>query len=181
MTNDNPLRHALADEAKRLYIDATYSSRGHFQEAHGWARWAFLLGLPLAILTGLSAAGAAATALFTDQRFITAGLALAAAVLTSVRGFMRPEESAEAHGVKAARYIGIRNDASFFLAMDLRSNLSGDELTLRLRALRRAYNDLTLVAPHLIAAKHYETARKAIERGDAGYENESLWKDLEQR
>lgn len=62
------LRDQLRNEAKRLVIDATYSSRGHFAEASRWGRWAFILGLPVAIVGGLSAAGAAATALFTDAK-----------------------------------------------------------------------------------------------------------------
>lgn len=181
MNEHSDLRHALANQGKRLYTDATYSSRGHFQEARGWSRWSFVLGLPLSVLSGLSAAGAAATALFTDERLLTAGLALAAAVLTSVRGFMRPEETAEAHGVKAARYAALRNDASFFLDIDLRATLSEDELAVRLRALRKAYNELTLVAPHLVGPSHYEAAKKAIERGEASYENDPLWKEFDQK
>lgn len=173
------LRDELHDEAKRLYIDANYSSRGHFKEAHSWSTWAFVLGLPLAMLGGLSAAGAAITALFTDYKFLTAGLALVAAVLASTRGFLRPEETAEAHGVKAARYLGLRNDAMFFLKIDLNSQLASDELVLRLRALRQSYNDLTLLAPQLVSPKHYAAAKAAIERGETNYESDPLWKELE--
>lgn len=59
------LRSGLTSEAKRLYVDATYSSRGHFQEAKGWSQWSVFLGLPLVIVTAASAAGAATAATFT--------------------------------------------------------------------------------------------------------------------
>jgi hypothetical protein len=173
------VRDELRNEAKRLIIDATYSSRSHFAEATRWGRWAFVLGLPLAIVSGLSAAGAAATALFTDLKWLTALLALVAAVLTSVRGFMRPEETAEAHGVKAARYTGLRNDATFFLRIEVSSSATDDELTKHLRELRKSYNDLTLVAPHVVSLSAYQTAKKGIEQGEASYENDPLWKGLD--
>jgi hypothetical protein len=173
------LRDELRHEAKRLVIDATYSSRGHFAQASKWGRWAVILGLPLAIVSGLSAAAAAVTAIFTNFRALTAGLALLSAVLTSVRGFLRPEESAETHGVKAARYLGIRNDASFFLRIDLNSDLEDAELTKRLRDLRKSYNDLTLIPPHVISTSAYQTAKKSIETGEAAYENDPLWAELD--
>jgi hypothetical protein len=173
------LRDELAYEAKRLIIDATYSSRGHFVQASNWQRWGVILGLPLAILSGLSAAGAAVTAIFTNFRALTAALALTSAVLTSVRGFLRPEESAEAHGVKAARYLGIRNDAQFFLRVDLKSDVDDAALTKSLRALRKTYNDLTLVSPHVVSTSAYQQAKKSIEQGEASYENDPLWADLD--
>jgi hypothetical protein len=173
------LRDQLAYEAKRLIIDATYSSRGHFAQASKWQRWAVILGLPLAIVSGLSAAAAAVTALFTNFRALTAALALTSAVLTSVRGFLRPEESAEAHGVKAARYLGIRNDAHFFLRVDLKSDADDPALTKSLRALRKTYNDLTLVPPHVVSTSAYQEAKNSIEKGEASYENDPLWPDLD--
>jgi len=175
---DSNLRNQLGHEAKRLYVDAAYSSRGHFAEANGWARWAIVLGLPIAMASGLSAAGAAATAIFTNYKAVTAGLALLSAVLISVRGFLRPEQSAEAHGVKAARYLGIKNDASFFLRIDLESPKPDEELIKQLRDLRKTYADLTLAPPHRISAKGYEAARKSLEQGEASYENDPIWKEL---
>ncbi len=173
------VRSELRAEAKRLYVDATYSSRGHFQEAKGWSHWSVLLGLPLVIVTAASAAGAATAAILTNNSALTAGLALTAAVLTSVRGFLRPEESAQAHGVKAARYAALAREAVFFLKIDTSSALPDQELVQRLRALRQAYADLTLTAPHLISPGAYEAARRGVARGEANYEDDPLSKELE--
>ncbi len=173
------LRMALADQAEHLYVDASYSSRGHYEEAANFAKLSRFLGVPLAIVGGLAAAAAGASALLNDQRLVTAGLALASAVLTSVHGFFRPEENAEAHGAKAGRYKAIRDDALLFLKIDLVSGASEAELVGRLKAMRNEYKDLALLKPHRISRGAYERARAGIERGEASYENDPLWKDLD--
>lgn len=100
-------------------------------------------------------------------------------MLTSVRGFVRPEEAAESHGVKANRYVALRNDATFFLRIELNTSASDDELVKRLKGLRKSYNDLTLVPPHVVSSSAYEKARKSIEGGEASYDNDPLWKELD--
>src|SRR5437870_2088198 len=119
-TQERDLRSGMRDLAMRLYVDATYSSRGHLEEAKRWTGWGRWLGLPVAAVSALAASGAALSAIFSkDAVWLTAGLALLSAVLTSVRGFVRPDELATAHGVKGNRYIGIRNEALSFLKAEL--------------------------------------------------------------
>lgn len=101
----------MRNEAKRLYLDASYSSGGHYEDAATQSRWAFNLGLPIAIAGGISAAAAGATFLLSNNDVVAGILAFSSAVLTSVHGFVQPEKNAEAHGVKAARYNAIRDDA----------------------------------------------------------------------
>lgn len=164
----------------RIYIDATYTSRGHLEEAKRWTRWSRWLGLPLAGVSALAASGAALSAIFGQVVWLTAGLALLSAVLTSVRGFVRPEELSTAHGVKGNRYIGLRNEALFFLKAELRAATSDAELLARLRTLQKSYNDLTVVAPNVIEEEQYAAAKRGITIGEASYRDDPLWKELEQ-
>lgn len=173
------IRDELRSEAKRLYIDASYSSRGHFEDASDHAKWAFILGVPLAILGGISAAAASAAYFLTENYLVAGALALASAVLTSVHGFMQPDRRAEAHGVKAARYKVIRDDAIFFLKIDLNTMMSEDALRLELKTLRERYNDLALMQPHRISPAAYERAKRGIAAGEANYEDDPLWNQLE--
>jgi hypothetical protein len=177
--NEKSARDGLRDTAKRLYVDASYSSRGHLEEAKRWIRWSRFFGVPLAGVSALAASGAALSAIFQQQIWLTAGLALLSAVLTSVRGFLRPEELAVSHGVKGNRYIGLRNEALFFLKVDLRSTADDQELIARLRELQKNYNALAITAPHVIEEKQFAAAQRGIQAGEASYENDALWKELE--
>ena len=173
------LRGELRNEAKRLYIDANYTSRGHYKDAASQARLGFMLGLPVAIVGGITAAVAGVTAIFTEAHVLAGVLALISAVLTSVHGFMQPEKKAEAHGVKAGRYKAVRDDAMFFLKVDLLTDAPDDELRRRLKELRQTYKDLALIEPHLVSQDAYRAAQREIAEGEAGYVNDPLWKDLE--
>lgn len=77
------------------------------------------------------------------------------------------------------RFISLRNEARFFLQVDLRSSLGEDELVARLRDLRDRYNALNETAPRRIPRGDYEAARRSISAGEASYENDPLWKDLD--
>jgi hypothetical protein len=173
------LRDGLRETAMRLWVDASYTSRGHLEETKRWIRWSRWFGVPLAGVSALAASGAALSAIFGKEVWLTAGLALLSAVLTGVRGFLRPDELATAHGVKGNRYIGIRNDALFFLQVDLRSSATDTELVARLREIEKNYNDFTVNAPHVIEEKQYAAAQRGIQAGEAGYRNDPLWKELE--
>ncbi len=176
--NDDRLKRNLTAEAERLYVDATYTSKGHFAEANRWARRALVVGLPWAVLSGCSAGAAAITAIFTDLRWLTATLALVSAVLTSVRAYLRADELAEAHGVKATRYLGVAKEVRFFLLVELETDLPRAELVRRLRGLRQMYDDLTLAPPRVVSPAAYADARAAIEAGETAYENDPVLQDL---
>ncbi len=175
---DEGLSKGLVAEAELLYVDATYSSRGHFAEANRWAHRAFIIGVPWAVLSGVSAGSAAIIAIFTDLRWLTAALALLSAILTSVREYLRADEKAEAHGMKAARYLSLAKQARFFIRIELKSALPGEELVRRLRGLREAYDDLTLTPPHIVSPAAYAAAKAAIERGETSYADDPVLNDL---
>jgi len=173
------LRAVLAGEARRLYVDCSYSSRGHYEEAAHYVKLSRIVGLPLAIIGGLTAVTAAFTALLVDARWITALLAILSAILTGLHGFLRPEENAEAHGTKAGRYKAIRDDALLYFKIEIYTSASDQEVVGRLKAMRNEYKELGLVKPHRVSQEAYERAKASIEKGEASYENDPLWKQLE--
>jgi hypothetical protein len=73
----------------------------------------------------------------------------------------------------------MRNEAVFFLKAEVRSSASDAELMARLRELQKTYNDLTVVAPHVVEEKQYEAAKRSIEAGEASYRSDPLWKEFE--
>jgi hypothetical protein len=171
-------RKALDDEAKRLIIDGTYSGRGHQEASAIWSTVNAWLGLPIVILSAVLASGAGLSAITGSDNRQTAALALLAAVLTATRGFFRPDELSEEHGLKGTRYIGLRNEARLFREVEMRGDATFTDLALRLRELRERYNALSETPPRRIPRWAYERAKKGIAGGESSYENDPLWKEL---
>src|SRR5688572_5143249 len=86
----------LKNGAKRLYIDATYSGRGHLESCSRWQRWNTWLGVPATVASSILAAGAAVSALVEGTPLVTALLASAAAVLNGLQSFLQPDAKAQA-------------------------------------------------------------------------------------
>lgn len=179
VTAKTDLQKALSQEAKRLIIDATYTGRGHQTAGLRMSKWNTWLGVPTTIATALLSSAAGLTALIGNHNGWTAFLALLSASLISVRAFLRPDKLADEHGLKGDRMIGLRNQARLFLNLDLRADLSEEELAKRLHRLRDRYDELNETLPRQIPRKDYEAARKSIEAGESNYENDPLWKELD--
>jgi hypothetical protein len=168
----------LKNGAKRLYIDATYSGRGHLESCARWQRWNTWLGVPATVASSILAAGAAVSALVEGTPLVTALLAGAAAVLNGLRSFLQPDAKAQAHGVKGNQYLAIRNDARTFLEVDLHAGLPQEELVSASKELRRRYNELKQTDPQLIPRGDYEAAKRNVEVGESSYTNDPLWQEL---
>lgn len=180
MDSDQAARHqALNTEAKRLLVDCTYTGRGHQAAGRRWSVWNNRLGLPTAIASTLLAGGAGLSAVVDRQPWITATLAVLAAMTSAAHGFLRPGEIAQEHSLKGNRFIALRNDARLFREIDLRSGLSEQELAVRLRDLRQRYHDLNETPPLHIPRQDYLAAKQSIESGESNYENDPLWKEME--
>jgi hypothetical protein len=178
-TDDERLERAIRDEVKRLIIDCTYTGRGHQTAGQFWAGVNSWLGLPAAIISALIAVGAAANAILGQSPLLTAGLAMCSAVLTSAHAFFHPDKLAEQHGLKGDRFISLRNDARLFLKIDLLT-LAPKEWPARIHDLRRRYNALNEGSPRRIVRRDYESAKRSIAAGESGYENDPLWKELDE-
>ena len=171
------LRRALWEEANRVIIDSAYSGRAHQLLGSRWERVNTWLGVPTTVLSAVLAAGAGVTVLVGSRTWITATLALIAAGLSASRSFLRPDENAELHGLKGDRFINLRNDAIRYQQIDLRSSLSIDALNDRGRVLSERRNALREAPPRHIPRWAYDAAKKSIEAGESGYENDPLWQE----
>ncbi len=178
MNPESKLRQGLKNEAKRLYVDATYSGRGHMQSCSRWQKWNTLLGVPATILSSILAGGAAVSALIEGTPITTAILAGSAAVLNGVKSFLQPEVKSQAHGVKGNQYLAIRSEARSFFEIDLHADIPTDELRSNIKELRRRYNELKQTDPQLISRGDYEAAKRNIEAGESSYTDDPLWKEL---
>ena len=175
--HEGDLKRSLWEEANRVIVDATYSGRSHQAMGVRWDRWNRMLGVPSVVLSALLAGGAGISAIAGGHRWITASLALVAASLASARGFLKPDENAESHGLKGDRLISLRNDAITFQQVDLLSSIDLDILTSKSKELSARRNALREQPPHHINQKTYEMTKKSIEKGESNYENDKLWKD----
>ena len=175
--HDADLRKALRDEAKTLYIDSAYSAGGSLRAGQRWGSVDFWLGVPTALLGAVLGVGAAASALL-EATGVAAILAICSVGLSGVRGFLRPDERAEAYRLKGNKYIRLRNAARRFANIDVRSTLPTDELRARLEDLRTQYADLTETPPLDIPPWAYAETKQRIDAGEASYTNDPLWKEL---
>src|ERR1700731_263555 len=138
--DDTATISALWEDANRVIIDATYSGRSHQSMGVFWDKLNRWIGIPSVVLGALLASGAGITAIAGTHRWITATLALISAVLVSLKGFLKPEENADLHGLKGDRYISLRNDALTFQRVDLRSDLEIDILANQGKELNKRRN-----------------------------------------
>lgn len=170
-------RKSLWNQANGIVIDTTYSGRSHQALGTKWERINHWLGVPSVILSAFLAGGAGVTALVGADSWITATLALIAAGLSAARGFLRPDENADLHGLKGDRLISLKNDALLFQDVELRSDRSDEDLRKALRELNERRSTLRESPPIHIPRKVYEATKASIERGESSYEGDPLWRD----
>ncbi len=170
---------ALWEDANRVIIDSTYSGRSHQTMGIFWDKLNRWIGIPSVVLGALLASGAGITAIVGTHRWITAALALISALLVSLKGFLKPEENADLHGLKGDRYISLRNDALTFQRVDLISGLDIDVLENRGKELNKRRNGLREEPPRHIYKSVYVKTKASIDRGESDYENDPLWKEPE--
>jgi hypothetical protein len=176
-SDETGMKKALWEDANRVIIDSTYSGRSHQSMGVIWDKLNRWLGIPSVVLSALLASGAGITAIIGTHRWITASMALISALLVSIKGFLKPEENADLHGLKGDRYLSLRNDALTFQRIDLRSDLGVDVLTNRGKELNKRRNGLREEPPRHIYRSVYKSTKKSIDRGESDYENDPLWKE----
>ena len=178
MTDADLLRE-FHREANRILIDAEYTGRQHMLYARRWRRHSVWMGLPTVVVAAVTSAAAALSALLGGEAVVTAALALLSALSSAVRLFFQPDEQAARHGTKGEEYVTVRNEARRFMNIDLRSPLSSDTLTDRLRTLGSRYDALRSRGPTGLSEWTYVQARAEIAAGNYDYEADQLWSDYD--
>ena len=173
---DVEFRRTVWNEANKLVIDSLYSGRSQQVAAARWATVAIFLGLPSSLLAATASAGAAVSAAFLQDPRLTAGLALAATLLTAARAFLRPEDTARGYETKGSAYLALRNDAAQFRDVRVRfARGTSTELERELRELSARRNQLNSQPPIRVPTWAYRIARRSLETGESDYENDAFW------
>jgi hypothetical protein len=153
----------LRREAERIEEDATYSSKSHFNAEGRWEQRQYWLGVPATTLSAIAGA-----TLIRSQPELASVCALAAALLTGLMTFLKPNERAALHRAAAAQFLALRNDARFFREIDLLCADRFDQLPEKLKTLSARRNELNQKSPRIPRAA-FEAARKGIEEGEASH------------
>ena len=148
-------------EASRVEEDSLFSARGHFEASRSWSKTHFSLGLPTAVIAGLSGVSA-----LQDAPLLAGGLAIIAAALASVMTFVNPSERAAAHHATGTKFNSLRNRARIYREIDLPGPLSLGEKTEQLRTLSQERDDANETSPQ-ITRRAFQRAREGIEAGEA--------------
>jgi hypothetical protein len=148
-------------EASRIEEDAVHSGKAHFEAASRWRRVHFWLGLPSAVASALSA-----LSILTAHPVVTAMLAVAAAVLTSLITFLKPDAKASAHVASGNRYLSIRSRARIFRSIDFAISKDPSALASGLKELAEQRDQLNETSEQ-IPRWAYERAKRGIDAGEA--------------
>lgn len=161
--NVDDRNRALSDESKRIEEDATYSSKGHFEDAQKWSTVHLWLGIPTAIIAGISGVFA-----FNEETLLAGALAIIAGMLASLSTFLNPSEKASTHHNAGVMFNSLRNKARIFREIDLKKDVPYDVQSERIKELASRKDELNESSPQ-ISRNAFERTRKGIEEGEASY------------
>ncbi|MCU7806885.1 MAG: SLATT domain-containing protein [Candidatus Thiodiazotropha sp. (ex Semelilucina semeliformis)] len=152
----------LRVEALRIEEDSTYSSKAHYEAARRWGKIYLWLGIPTAIIAGVSGVSA-----FEEQTLLAGVAAIIAAALASISTFLNPSEKAQAHYTAGFKFTALKNNARIFREIELNDSNSKNPKSdlLKLSSERHSINEVSPQIPRWA----FEKARKGIEEGESTY------------
>lgn len=153
---------AVVKEAERIEEDALYSAKRHFNAAATWNAVHLWLGLPTALIAGVSGVSA-----LSHHTVIAGILALLVAGLTALTTFLNPSQRATNHHDFGNRYNALRNKTRILREIDAPTG-HPTELVKELKALNRERDELNQKAPQT-PRWAFIRARAGIEEGEAQY------------
>lgn len=163
----------LRAEAMRIEEDCTYNYMGHYQAASRWGKVDYLLGFPVAILSGITA-----FTVFSLPTLATA-LGIATTMLSLVILYLRPSQTAALHYRSGGKFKALREKARLFREIELlASKVDEAHLTRRIRELseeKRVLSELGVPLPDFA----YKIAKRKILNGHTSYEVDQPIKLLE--
>jgi len=159
----NPHLVQLIAEAKRLEEDSLHSAKGHFAAAERWTSAHYWIGLPLAILSGVSGVLALA-----EHPVAGGTIAVGVAILTAVATFFNPSKRSGNHLAAGNGYKRIQNRSRRFYNIDCAGTSDTDSLQKILDSLATELDDLNEQSPK-IPGWAYKRALAAITAGEASY------------
>lgn len=154
----------IIKEAKRIEESTLYSAKGHFAAAQFWSDFHLWIGIPAAIIAGISAASALA-----DINIVAGILSIIVAGLSAVTTFLNPNEKASVHLNSGNNYDALQNKVRIFWTIDCWRENSEQVLTEKLKDLSEEKNKLNRACPQ-IPQWAYNKGKKGIDAGEAAYQ-----------
>lgn len=152
----------LIKEAKRIEEDSIYSSKSHYEAARTWDNVYLWLGIPTAIIAGISGVSA-----FEEHKLIAGISAIIAAALASISTFLNPSEKAQAHYIAGQKFTALKNRTRIFREIEVLDE-THENLKEKITLLSSERDSINEVSPQ-IPRKAFEKARKGIEEGESEY------------
>ena len=151
---------AAADEELRQLLDEVlYSEKTHFAAAERLQRYHYLLGIISTVLAALASAS-----IVSDASDVAGGLlALAAAVVSAILTFTKPESSAAQHLASGRQLGSLRVEARHAHQLDLPA-LPRDEMRSVIRQLAITKAGIDESSPGT-GSNDYEVASKRVKSG----------------
>ena len=154
----------IRGEAKRIEYLCLWAAERHYAAETPWYYLNYWLGIPSTISAALAGAIAASKQPYSE--WIAAGIALFAAVLTSLLTFLDPYKKASIHHTLAKNYESLYHAAGFFLRFEsVKENTDPQEIEKKLYALVTRFNELLQSSP-AIPGHAYKTAEHNIKGGE---------------
>jgi hypothetical protein len=147
-------------EASRIEESTLYSSKGHFNASHFWARYHLYIGIPLVVLSAV--VGASVLAEFDPKRIIAGVLAVVITILSGLMTFLNPNQKVTAHKSSGSHYYSLMNKVRIFRTVDCWREDSEEVLTEKLKYFSEQKDKLNETCPQ-IPFWAYKKAKKGIE------------------
>lgn len=143
--------------------DCSHSAKAQFNAAARWRIYHWWLGIPATVLSA-----AASASLVAEFPWLSAVLALLAAILTALLTFLKPAAQAAKHHDAGNQYLDIRNAARRIRNIHLAQACEGGPGREMVEALAIRHGDHNRASPQF-SDSDFEKARKGIEEGEATY------------
>lgn len=110
----DPLEVIFTETAEIEY-EAAIAATAHYRSGRTWAQVNLMLGIPTSMLAAISGVSAV-----TEQNiYLTGGMAILVACLTSINTFLNPGEALNSHRKAKTIYDNIRREASLLKDVDV--------------------------------------------------------------
>lgn len=162
-TLTSPITGALRDEAARIEEDTEHSAKRHFNACDTWSTLHYGLGLPATF-----AAVAASAAIVKEAPVLAQILGMAAAVLSALMTFLKPNDRATQHKNVGNQYLALRNDARIYSQIELLENTDDAKKSEKLKRLALRRNELNAAALPT-PRRAFERTRQGIAQGETAY------------
>ncbi len=163
---------------KQIKVDALYGKKKHFNAADRKSKYNKYFTCPIIIIE--IATGSVLFYIISNDipdlfKYIAAGAALFAAILSGLQSFLDYPKKVEGHRNVGNRYLALYKESKGIEAAMIDQVLTNDIIFNKLENISKNINEINCDAePFPANAKDYDKAKKSIEAGDEEYTEKEL-------